>query len=54
MFALVVSFLIVIIVSFTICPLQLGYDIDGEQLDNIFWRFKAVAEQKKVGKMLYV
>lgn len=27
--------------------LELGYDIDGEQLDNIFWRFKAVAEQKK-------
>ncbi|XP_030528190.1 2-isopropylmalate synthase A-like isoform X2 [Rhodamnia argentea] len=26
---------------------ELGYDIDGEQLDNIFWRFKAVAEQKK-------
>ncbi|KAK3444034.1 hypothetical protein EUGRSUZ_A00248 [Eucalyptus grandis] len=26
---------------------ELGYDIDGEQLDNIFWQFKAVAEQKK-------
>ncbi|KAL3752697.1 hypothetical protein ACJRO7_000149 [Eucalyptus globulus] len=26
---------------------ELGYDIDVEQLNNIFWRFKAVAEQKK-------
>ncbi|KAL3752565.1 hypothetical protein ACJRO7_000037 [Eucalyptus globulus] len=26
---------------------ELGYDIDGEQLDTIFWQFKAVAEQKK-------
>ncbi|KAI4303557.1 hypothetical protein MLD38_039168 [Melastoma candidum] len=26
---------------------ELGYDIDDEQLVNIFWRFKAVAEQKK-------
>ncbi|KAI6699214.1 hypothetical protein NL676_019333 [Syzygium grande] len=26
---------------------ELGYDIDGDQLNNIFWRFKAVAEQKK-------
>lgn len=50
MFAQVVSFLIMIIFSCSICPLQLGYDIDGDQLDNIFWRFKAVAEQKKVGK----
>ena len=29
-------------------PLQLGYDLEDEQLDSIFWRFKAVAEQKKV------
>ncbi|KAI3408926.1 uncharacterized protein J3R85_019994 [Psidium guajava] len=27
--------------------LELGYDIDGEPLDNIFSRFKAIAEQKK-------
>ncbi|XP_022735709.1 2-isopropylmalate synthase 2, chloroplastic-like isoform X2 [Durio zibethinus] len=26
---------------------QLGYELDDEQLGNIFWRFKAVAEQKK-------
>ena len=27
---------------------QLGYEIDSEQVENIFWRFKAVADQKKV------
>ena len=27
---------------------QLGYDIDGKELDDLFWRFKAVAERKKV------
>ncbi|XP_052207570.1 2-isopropylmalate synthase A-like [Diospyros lotus] len=27
--------------------LELGYDIDGKQLDDLFWRFKAVAEKKK-------
>ncbi|KGN57885.1 2-isopropylmalate synthase 2, chloroplastic [Cucumis sativus] len=27
--------------------LELGYELDGENLDNVFWRFKAVAEQKK-------
>nr|KJB71874.1 hypothetical protein B456_011G145600 [Gossypium raimondii]KJB71875.1 hypothetical protein B456_011G145600 [Gossypium raimondii] len=26
---------------------ELGYELDDEQLGNIFWRFKAVAEQKK-------
>lgn len=26
---------------------ELGYELDEEQLNNIFWRFKAVAEQKK-------
>uniref|UniRef100_A0A2P2QNU0 2-isopropylmalate synthase n=1 Tax=Rhizophora mucronata TaxID=61149 RepID=A0A2P2QNU0_RHIMU len=26
---------------------ELGYELDDEQLHNIFWRFKAVAEQKK-------
>ncbi|KAF5745665.1 2-isopropylmalate synthase 1 chloroplastic-like [Tripterygium wilfordii] len=26
---------------------ELGYEIDDEKLGNIFWRFKAVAEQKK-------
>ncbi|KAK6255337.1 hypothetical protein SCA6_016642 [Theobroma cacao] len=26
---------------------ELGYELDQEQLGNIFWRFKAVAEQKK-------
>ena len=29
---------------------QLGYELDNEQLENIFWRFKAVADQKKVSK----
>jgi len=27
---------------------QLGYQLDDEQLSTIFWRFKTVAEQKKV------
>lgn len=27
---------------------QLGYELDDEQLITIFWRFKTVAEQKKV------
>lgn len=27
--------------------LELGYDLKGKELDDIFWRFKAVAEQKK-------
>jgi len=27
---------------------QLGYVLDDGQLSNLFWRFKAVAEQKKV------
>ncbi|CAI0397186.1 unnamed protein product [Linum tenue] len=26
---------------------ELGYELDDQQLGNIFWRFKAVAEQKK-------
>ncbi|KAK4566830.1 hypothetical protein RGQ29_002902 [Quercus rubra] len=26
---------------------ELGYELDNEQLENIFWRFKAVADQKK-------
>ncbi|KAJ8774849.1 hypothetical protein K2173_018108 [Erythroxylum novogranatense] len=26
---------------------ELGYELDDDQLGNIFWRFKAVAEQKK-------
>ncbi|KAF7133077.1 hypothetical protein RHSIM_Rhsim09G0032100 [Rhododendron simsii] len=30
-----------------ILPLQLGYDIDSKDLDDLFWRFKAVAEKKK-------
>ena len=29
-------------------PLQLGYDIDGKELDDLFPRFKSVAENKKV------
>lgn len=29
---------------------QLGYELDDEQLKNIFWRFKAIAEQKKVSR----
>lgn len=28
--------------------LQLGYDIDGKELDDLFTRFKAVAGNKKV------
>lgn len=27
---------------------QLGYELDGRELDDVFWRFKAVAERKKV------
>ncbi|KAJ0811206.1 putative 2-isopropylmalate synthase [Helianthus annuus] len=27
---------------------QLGYDIDGRELNDVFWRFKSVAEMKKV------
>ncbi|KAF3455606.1 hypothetical protein FNV43_RR00240 [Rhamnella rubrinervis] len=27
---------------------ELGYELQDEQLENIFWRFKAIAEQKKV------
>ncbi|KAL7177012.1 hypothetical protein ACSBR2_030362 [Camellia fascicularis] len=26
---------------------ELGYDVDGKELDGLFWRFKAVAEKKK-------
>ncbi|GKV20786.1 hypothetical protein SLEP1_g30856 [Rubroshorea leprosula] len=26
---------------------ELGYELDDDQLGNIFWRFKSVAEQKK-------
>ncbi|KAF3457951.1 hypothetical protein FNV43_RR02613 [Rhamnella rubrinervis] len=26
---------------------ELGYELQDEQLENIFWRFKAIAEQKK-------
>ncbi|KAL8204668.1 hypothetical protein R6Q57_010291 [Mikania cordata] len=28
--------------------LELGYDIDGRELNDLFWRFKSVAEMKKV------
>ncbi|KAJ0627721.1 2-isopropylmalate synthase A [Helianthus annuus] len=28
--------------------LELGYDIDGSELNDLFWRFKSVAEMKKV------
>ncbi|KAI7728669.1 hypothetical protein M8C21_009667 [Ambrosia artemisiifolia] len=28
--------------------LELGYDIDGKELNDLFWRFKSVAEMKKV------
>ncbi|KAL5727048.1 2-isopropylmalate synthase [Ranunculus cassubicifolius] len=27
--------------------LELGYELDGKELDDVFWRFKAVAEKKK-------
>ncbi|KAF9617852.1 hypothetical protein IFM89_039034 [Coptis chinensis] len=27
--------------------LELGYELDGKDLDDVFWRFKAVAEKKK-------
>ncbi|KAK4349321.1 hypothetical protein RND71_032076 [Anisodus tanguticus] len=27
--------------------LELGYDIDGKELEDLFWRFKSVAEKKK-------
>nr|GMD16541.1 2-isopropylmalate synthase B [Ipomoea batatas] len=26
---------------------ELGYDIDGKEFDDLFWRFKSVAEKKK-------
>lgn len=28
--------------------LQLGYFFEGKELDDVFWRFKSVAEKKKV------
>ena len=34
--------------SFCILYYQLGYVLDDEQLSSIFWRFKSVAERKKV------
>ncbi|KAF9606435.1 hypothetical protein IFM89_025144 [Coptis chinensis] len=27
---------------------ELGYELDGKDLDDVFWRFKAVAEKEKV------
>ncbi|GJZ57024.1 hypothetical protein Tco_0612518 [Tanacetum coccineum] len=27
---------------------ELGYDYDGKELNDLFWRFKSVAETKKV------
>lgn len=27
---------------------KLGYELKDEELENVFWRFKEVAEQKKV------
>lgn len=32
---------------------QLGYELDDGQLSNLFWRFKAVAEQKKASKNIF-
>lgn len=29
---------------------QLGYELSDDQVQTLFWRFKAVAEQKKVIK----
>jgi len=29
-------------------PSQLGYHVEGKELDDIFWRFKSIAEKKKV------
>jgi hypothetical protein len=29
---------------------QLGYELKDDQVQTLFWRFKAVAEQKKVYK----
>lgn len=37
-----------IMYSITFLRFQLGYVLDDGQLSNLFWRFKAVAEQKKV------
>jgi 2-isopropylmalate synthase len=28
--------------------IELGYDISGNELDDLFWRFKSVAEKKKI------
>lgn len=41
---------------FLITPrlLQLGYELDDEQLDTLFWRFKSVAEQKKVSLIITI
>lgn len=32
--------------------LQLGYDIDGKELDGLFARFKTIAGNKKVHEVL--
>lgn len=37
-----------IMFSYHFLPFQLGYELDDGQLSNLFWRFKSVAEQKKV------
>lgn len=33
--------------------LQFGYDISGKELDDVFKRFKEVAEKKKVIELTY-
>lgn len=33
---------------------QLGYELKEDQLENMFWRFKAVAEQKKVYMICHI
>ncbi|KAI7727994.1 LOW QUALITY PROTEIN: hypothetical protein M8C21_006061, partial [Ambrosia artemisiifolia] len=33
---------------FSISYVQLGYDIDGRERNDVFWRFKSVAKMKKV------
>lgn len=34
--------------------MQLGYDIEGKELEDLFWRFKSVAEKKKVNYVVEI
>lgn len=43
-----VDYLLLIVAFNVLVTLQLGFDIDGKKLEDLFWRFKSVAEKKKV------